>query len=72
LKDNGGPTWTVALLPGSNAINAGDAVYGCVDYASIPLATDQRGHARVVGPVCDIGAFEYSPLNYLYLPALFR
>ena len=49
LQDNGGPTWTMALLPGSPAINAGDST-------NAP-ATDQRGFARVGTP--DIGAFEF-------------
>jgi hypothetical protein len=46
LADNGGATLTMALKPGSPAINAG---------ANCP-ATDQRGAARV--GACDIGAFE--------------
>ncbi|MGX1566248.1 choice-of-anchor Q domain-containing protein [Streptomyces sp. NPDC055506] len=48
LADNGGPTDTVALRPGSPALDAGD---GCP-------ATDQRGVARPQGAACDIGAFE--------------
>ena len=51
LANNGGPTLTIALLPGSPAIDAADP-------ASAP-ATDQRGIARPVGPASDIGAFEY-------------
>ena len=47
LADFGGPTATMALLPGSVAINAGSA----------GPSTDQRGLARVGQP--DIGAFEY-------------
>ncbi len=39
LADNGGPTWTIALLPGSPAINAGTAT-------GAP-STDQRGFGRV-------------------------
>ncbi len=58
LADNGGPTLTHALLPGSPAINAGDptAIAG-VD--GIPLY-DQRGEGfdRVVGGRIDMGAFE--------------
>lgn len=50
LADNGGPTLTMALLPGSPAIDAGSAV-------GAP-ATDQRGVARPQGPGVDIGAFE--------------
>jgi hypothetical protein len=53
LADNGGRTMTVALLPGSPAIDAGGlpATSGC------PI-TDQRGQSRPWGPACDIGAFE--------------
>jgi fibronectin-binding autotransporter adhesin len=50
LQDNGGPTWTHALLTGSPAIDAGD------DDACPP--TDQRGVPRPQGPHCDISAFE--------------
>ena len=49
LVDNGGPTLTHAILEGSPAIDAADAV-AC-------LPTDQRGMARF-GP-CDIGAYEH-------------
>jgi hypothetical protein len=59
LQNNGGPTWTRALLPGSNAIDGGDPVQGCIDQNSI-LLVDQRLVERVVGVRCDIGAFEYS------------
>jgi hypothetical protein len=55
LADNGGPTLTMALLPGSPAIDAGTAV-------GAP-ATDQRGVPRTQGTAPDIGAFEY-----LYTP----
>jgi hypothetical protein len=51
LADNGGPTRTLALRPGSPAIDGGGAE-GC------PKA-DQRGIARTAGAACDIGAFEY-------------
>ncbi len=51
LADNGGPTLTMALLPGSPAIDAADP-------AGAPV-TDQRGIARPVGPAPDIGAYEY-------------
>jgi hypothetical protein len=56
LADNGGPTLTCALLPGSPARDAGDN-------ALVPagLATDQRGpgFARVLHGTVDVGAFEY-------------
>ena len=48
LKDNGGPTPTVALLPGGTAIDAGQTA----------LTTDQRGFARPQGVASDIGAYE--------------
>jgi hypothetical protein len=49
LADNGGPTQTMALLPNSPAINAGNP--------ALAPATDQRGLARFGNT--DIGAFEY-------------
>jgi hypothetical protein len=53
LSDNGGPTPTMALLPGSPAIDAGDDT-------ACP-STDQRGVPRPAGAACDIGAFEFVP-----------
>jgi hypothetical protein len=58
LADNGGATLSMALLPGSPAIDAADP-------AAAP-ATDQRGIPRPVGSAPDIGAFEYG------LPAILR
>jgi hypothetical protein len=60
LQDNGGPTETHALLPGSVAIDHIPAE-DCVDADDEPLATDQRGVARPQGPACDVGAFEVQP-----------
>jgi CSLREA domain-containing protein len=65
LGSHGGPTPTLPLLAGSPAINAGDPA-GCRGDTGQPLATDQRGWARVIGPRCDIGAYE-APLN-VWLP----
>jgi CSLREA domain-containing protein len=48
LAANGGPTMTMALLPGSPAIDAGTT---CV-------FEDQRGVFRPQGNYCDIGAYE--------------
>ncbi len=50
LQDNGGTTFTHALLPGSPALEAGN------DLSCRP--TDQRGIARPQGLHCDMGAFE--------------
>ena len=54
LADNGGPTQTHALLPGSPAIDgvAFDAPNDCP-------AADQRGVPRPQGAACDMGAVEY-------------
>ncbi len=60
LTDNGGPTLTMALLPGSPAIDAGDT-------ASAPV-TDQRGLPRPSGLAADIGAYEFqSVVHYVDL-----
>ncbi len=58
LQDNGGPTQTIALLSGSNAIDTAGA---CVDYYGNPILTDQRGFARIIGSACDVGAYEFDP-----------
>ena len=58
LQDNGGPTMTHALLPGSVAIDQIPAV-DCVDAEGEPLTTDQRGFQR--DSMCDVGAFEVQP-----------
>jgi hypothetical protein len=59
LQDNGGPTWTHALLDFSPAIDAGDDTV-C---AAAPVnGIDQRGVARPIGPHCDIGAYESAAL----------
>ena len=50
LHDNGGATQTIALLPGSPALAAGNI-------ASAPT-TDQRGFQRIINNQIDIGAFE--------------
>lgn len=57
LQDNGGPTFTHALLAGSPAIDTGNpALLG--SGGSACEATDQRGVARPQGSACDIGAYE--------------
>jgi len=48
LQDNGGDTYTYALLPGSHALNAGDP--------ALAGTTDQRGVVR--GSLVNIGAYQ--------------
>jgi hypothetical protein len=66
--DHGGPTPTLALLPGSPAIDA-------ITSGPCP-ATDQRGVARPISAGCDIGAFEFqfvpAPILSLDLSGTFR
>ncbi len=50
LSDNGGPTYTHALLTGSPAIDQG-VLSDC-------LPTDQRGETRPIGSSCEPGAYE--------------
>jgi len=64
LQFNGGPTQTIALLPGSNAIDTGDPELGCIGPDLLPFATDQRGAARVLGVRCDVGAYEAGTLFF--------
>ena len=67
LQDNGGPTWTHALLSGSPAIDAGDAS-AMAGVGDIPLS-DQRGepYGRVkdgdgdATARIDMGAYELQP-----------
>ena len=61
LQDNGGPTWTHALLLASPAIDA----------ATVCETTDQRGVARPVGAACDIGAYETTQYQ-VYLPLVIK
>src|SRR5205823_2750157 len=59
LAAYGGPTQTMAILPGSQAIDAADN--------GTCAATDQRGVMRPKdgdgngSAICDMGAFEYDP-----------
>ena len=72
LQNNGGPTFSQALLAGSPAIDAGDPA-GCTDNAGTPLTTDQRGQPRLQGTACDIGAFESAFIILkVYLPVARR
>lgn len=61
LKNNGGPNQTIALLPGSAALDAvppSPTNYCTLTDGTTPVAADQRGVARPAGSACDIGAFE--------------
>jgi predicted outer membrane repeat protein len=60
LQDNGGFTKTMALLPGSPAINTGDD--------ATCQANDQRGVTRPEGTHCDIGAYEYTSPTFSDVP----
>jgi hypothetical protein len=51
LANNGGPTQTMNLLPGSPAIDAGNT--------ATCLTFDQRNYNRPVGSACDMGALEF-------------
>jgi formylglycine-generating enzyme required for sulfatase activity len=69
LADNGGPTNTHALLPGSPAIDAGNPAFNPADPDANPatndaLTLDQRGipFGRVVGGRIDMGAVEQQPI----------
>ncbi|HVM50593.1 MAG TPA: SBBP repeat-containing protein, partial [Candidatus Acidoferrum sp.] len=76
LQDNGGPTWTHALLTGSPAIDQGNRNA----IPALASATDQRGQPRIsdwpgvdkASDGSDIGAFEaqyvspYSPYSGAY------
>jgi len=68
LVDNGGPTDTMALLPGSPAIDAGDDATCAAEPVN---GVDQRGVTRPQGAHCDIGAFEKEVFT-IYLPLVVR
>lgn len=72
LANNGGYTFTHALLAGSPAIDAGNTAGGLPnggwtfpdprfqDYTAVPPTYDQRLASRVSGAAIDIGAFEFA------------
>ncbi len=63
LQDNGGPTWTHALLAGSPAIDYGMTCTWDDDLdpktPEVPLLSDQRGWLRPARSACDSGAYEF-------------
>ena len=67
LQDNGGPTETHALFPGSLAIDAGDPGF------TSPPDYDQRGvgYQRVYGAAIDIGAYERQTLAPSFFVVLY-
>src|SRR5262249_27449752 len=67
LQDNGGPTQTMALLPGSRAIDAGSN-----PLVPAGLTVDQRGPGffRFSGARVDIGAFERQAPAFIGIPAI--
>jgi len=81
LQDNGGQTFTHALLAGSPAIDGGNPG-GCTDPWGDPLVTDQRGSPRPMDgdcndiSICDIGAYEAIPICELpitlWLPMILK
>jgi hypothetical protein len=64
LADNGGLTQTMALLPGSAALDA--IPNGSVECGTIP--DDQRDVARPQGTHCDAGAYEQEVLTDTAMP----
>jgi hypothetical protein len=62
LQDNGGPTFTMALLPGSPAIDKGKSFGAATDQRSRPRIYDFPTIANAAGgDGSDIGAFELTP-----------
>lgn len=57
LQNNGGPTYTHALLNGSPAVDKVPfGIHGC----GTTIPTDQRGYSRPGGTHCDMGSFEFA------------
>jgi len=63
LQDNGGSTPTMALRPGSIAIDHGDPAFDPNTF-NPPMLTDQRGADRIIADGLDIGAYEAEPPHF--------
>jgi HYR domain len=69
LADNGGPTQTMALSPGSPAIDAGVAVSSTFDERGMARTYDDPSVANAAtSDATDIGAFELQPICSLSCP----
>lgn len=69
LQDNGGPSWTHALLSSSPVIDAGsDAVCPATDQRGVSRPLDGDGDGTAT---CDIGAYEFE-LQKIDLPLVLR
>ncbi len=69
LQDNGGPTATMALLPGSPALDHGDPAFDPIAF-NPPMMADQRGGPRLEAGGLDIGAYEAEPPHYPVIDSL--
>jgi hypothetical protein len=70
LADNGGPTQTMALSPGSSAIDAGVAAGATTDQRGLPRTVDDPGVVNAAtSDGTDIGAFEGAPSCNLTCPS---
>ncbi|MGH9759910.1 MAG: choice-of-anchor Q domain-containing protein, partial [Blastocatellia bacterium] len=70
LANNGGPTQTMALMPGSPAIDAGVASGAMFDQRGLARTFDDPTVTNVAGSDgTDIGAFELQPICTIMVPA---
>jgi hypothetical protein len=64
LQDNGGPTFTQALLSGSTAIDGGHSSGSNTDQRGLPRPVDNPGIPNAIGgDGSDIGAFEVQTIS---------
>ena len=69
LQDNGGPTFTMALLSNSPAIDQGSAATLATDQRGVPRPYDLPGVSNIADG-SDIGAYEWTPDLTPHLVAL--